>query len=247
MEQRWVHRLVVTGEQGELLGILTQTSLLKAIEPTELYSLVDVLQQKVHQLEAEKVELLENRNAELEQQVLESTNKLLQKNQSDRILSSLSTRIRQSLNWQEIIQTTVTEVREYLQADRVIICQFEPDWRGKIVASSVVLGWESLLGQVIDDYCFATNWVEPYTNGRIQAVTDIYAVGYTPCHIELLVQLQIRAKAIIPIVQSGRLWGLLSAHQCQSPRQWKDSEIELLEKWRSLFNKENYINRIKLN
>jgi PAS domain S-box-containing protein len=230
MEKRWVHRLVVTGERGELLGILTQTSLLKAIEPTELYTLVDLLEKKVNQLEAEKLELLKNRNTELEQQVRESTSELFQKNQSDRLLSSLSTRIRKSLDLPEILQTTVTEVREYLQSDRVIICKFEPDWRAKIVASSVLLGWKSLLGEIVDDRGFAENWVEPYTNGRIKVVSDIHTANYTSCHVDLLIQLQIRAKLIVPIIQSGKLWGLLSAHECQSPRQWKDSEIELLEK-----------------
>jgi PAS domain S-box-containing protein len=230
MEQRWIHRLVVTGDREELVGILTQTSLLKAIDPTELYTLVDLLQQKVNQLEAEKLELLENRNAQLEKQVRERTSELFKKKQSDRLLSSLSNRIRKSFDLPDILQTTVTEARDYLQADRVIICKFEPDWQGQIVASSVVSGWKSLLGEVVDDPCFATAWVEPYTNGRIRAVSDIYTANYTPCHIALLVQLQIRAKLIVPIIQSGKLWGLLSAHGCQFPRQWKNSEIDLLEK-----------------
>lgn len=76
MQRRRVQRLVVTGEQGELIGIATQTSLLQALDPMEMYNVVNLLQQKVCQLEFEKVELLQNRNAELEKQVQERTAKL---------------------------------------------------------------------------------------------------------------------------------------------------------------------------
>jgi PAS domain S-box-containing protein len=73
MEQRLIRRLAVTGEFGELLGIVTQTSLLQALNPTEIYNLAKVLEAKVEQLESEKVTLLENRNIELERQVKERT------------------------------------------------------------------------------------------------------------------------------------------------------------------------------
>ncbi|TYQ28456.1 CBS domain-containing protein [Pseudanabaena sp. UWO311] len=73
MEQRLIRRLVVTGELGELLGIVTQTSLLNALNPTEIYNLAKILEAKVEQLESEKVTLLENRNIELESQVHQRT------------------------------------------------------------------------------------------------------------------------------------------------------------------------------
>lgn len=76
MQRRRVQRLVVTGERGELIGIVTQTNLLQALDPMEMYSVVNFLQEKVYQLETEKIELLQNRNAELEEQVQERTAKL---------------------------------------------------------------------------------------------------------------------------------------------------------------------------
>jgi PAS domain S-box-containing protein len=47
MQQRWIRRLVVTGEGGELKGLITQTDLLQAIDPVELLSVVEMLQQQV--------------------------------------------------------------------------------------------------------------------------------------------------------------------------------------------------------
>ncbi|WP_103669351.1 CBS domain-containing protein [Pseudanabaena sp. BC1403] len=68
MEQRFISRIAVVGEEGGLLGIITQTSLLQALNPIELYNLAEVLEQKVMRLEAEKISLLENRNELLENQ-----------------------------------------------------------------------------------------------------------------------------------------------------------------------------------
>ncbi len=47
MQQRHVRRMVVTGPQGELIGIVSQTSLLQALEPTEMYGVIEALQQAV--------------------------------------------------------------------------------------------------------------------------------------------------------------------------------------------------------
>lgn len=68
MEQHLISRLVVTDHHNQLLGIVTQSSLLQALNPLELYILATVLEQKVLRLESEKIALLENRNLELEQE-----------------------------------------------------------------------------------------------------------------------------------------------------------------------------------
>jgi signal transduction histidine kinase len=47
MQQSHVRRLVVTGEQGELLGIVSQTSLLKVLGATEMYGVIEDLQRAV--------------------------------------------------------------------------------------------------------------------------------------------------------------------------------------------------------
>ncbi|MBD2189836.1 CBS domain-containing protein [Pseudanabaena mucicola] len=64
MEQRLIRRLIVTGTQGELVGIVTQSSLLKVFNPLELYSLTEILEAKVAYLESEKAALLQNQNIE---------------------------------------------------------------------------------------------------------------------------------------------------------------------------------------
>lgn len=91
MQQRRVRRLLVGDAQERLMGIVTQTSLLQIFEPTEMYGVIEVLQRQVCQLEVEKNQLLEDRQAELEHElqeqnaVLETTHQQL--NQAHQQLS----------------------------------------------------------------------------------------------------------------------------------------------------------------
>lgn len=76
MLSRRVQRLVVVDTQGKLVGIVTQTSLLQTLNPMEMYQVIQGLKQEVHQLQREKVELLENRTIQLEKQIKERTQQL---------------------------------------------------------------------------------------------------------------------------------------------------------------------------
>ena len=383
MEQRLIRRLVVTGELGELLGIVTQTSLLNALNPTEIYNLAKILEAKVEQLESEKVALLENRNIELERQVhqrtasLSEAEKKLQKlnqsleltvqertqelwqinklqraildgtdyaiistdlngiiqtfnagaekmfgysmgevigqvtpeifhdpqevgdktakhskilgkdigvgfealkhlaiegllddewihirkdgsrfpisltvkdlrDQNEQIIGSVSftkdisdrkqaeqiilqqadretllrgitQRIRQSLDLSIIFDTACQEIQQLLQCDRVGIFKFDPDSNfddGEFVAESVVDGFSSAMEVHIHDHCFGEGYAAAYAQGRMQVLNDVDNAGLMDCHRDVLVQFQVRANLVIPLLCGNNLWGLLCIHQC---------------------------------
>jgi len=231
MLRRRVRRLVVSAEAtGALAGIVTQTSLLLALDPTQMYSTIEVLQQEVRQLQVEKVELKGNRNLELEKQLQDGRALLETQTEFDRLLYTIAQKIRQSLNLESTLNTTVVEVRQLLQTSRVLIYRFEPNWSGTVVVESVDGRFSSMLGQEVHDPCFAKTWAEPYKNGRIQATQDIYSAGLTKCHVDFLAQFQVKANLVVPILQGENLWGLLVAQQCEAPRQWQPAEIEFLQK-----------------
>jgi CBS domain-containing protein len=54
MQQRRVGRLVVSWNWGRGLGIVTQSSLLKAFDPIEMYGVIENLRQTIEQLELER-------------------------------------------------------------------------------------------------------------------------------------------------------------------------------------------------
>ncbi|BAZ53980.1 multi-sensor hybrid histidine kinase [Nostoc sp. NIES-4103] len=229
MRQYLVKRVVVVGRQGELLGIVTQTSILKVLNPLELTYLIEALEHRVCRLEAEKLELLQNRNAELEKQVQERTATLKAKAERERLITNIATQIRSSLNLQNILETTVAEVRSLLNCDRAAIWQFQVDWSLVVVAESVNHGYVSYLGKLIDDTCFGSNWAATYRPERTRVVCDIYTTQMSDCHRQLLETLQTRAKILVPIIEGNNLWGLLNVVESHAPRQWQPEEITLLQ------------------
>lgn len=155
---------------------------------------------------------------------------LQQQTERERMVYAIAQHIRESLNLDEILNTTVAEVRHFLQTDRVIIYRFQPDWSGVIVTESVAAGWQSILNMEITDNYFVKTQGQCYQESTLRVTPDIYTAGFSPCHIELLEKLQVRAKLVVPILQGDRLWGLLVAHHCSASRQWQPCENELLQK-----------------
>ena len=154
---------------------------------------------------------------------------LKQQAERERMIYGITQRIRQSLDLDEILQTTVAEVREFLQTDRVIIYRFNPDWSGVVVKESVSAETKSILNREITDSYFVENQGKSYEQNTIKVTPDIYTPEISPCHLELLEKLEVRAKLVVPILQTQGLWGLLVAHHCSGPREWYSLEIELLK------------------
>ncbi|MCC3405627.1 MAG: EAL domain-containing protein [Microcoleus sp. PH2017_10_PVI_O_A] len=73
MQQRLVRRLVVTGEQGELLGIVTQSTLLRVLDPMEMSGAIDILHASVQEQTSElqkAIASLSLTNSRLEQEIV---------------------------------------------------------------------------------------------------------------------------------------------------------------------------------
>ncbi|MFQ3615646.1 MAG: GAF domain-containing protein, partial [Cyanobacteriota bacterium] len=151
----------------------------------------------------------------------------------ERFITRLAQTIRQSLDLQTMLNATVDQVRHFLAVDRVLIYQFQPDWSGKVVAESVAYESLSLLDRVIEDPCFTESLSlpnsHPYLSGRIHRVNDVQQDDLSDCYRELLIQLQVRAVLIIPIITKDRLWGLLVSHHCSAPHQWDALSEDLLQ------------------
>ncbi|MEH2208518.1 MAG: PAS domain S-box protein [Nostoc sp.] len=161
---------------------------------------------------------------------------LKQQQEQQKLVGAIALNIRQSLRLQDILATSVQEVRQLLDADRVLVYQFTPQMRGNIVAESVLPEWTPIFGLEIEDTCFQENRGGEYRRGKIWAATNIYKAGLSDCHIQLLERFQVKANLVVPILLENKespaieLWGLFIAHQCSAPRQWQTFEVELLKR-----------------
>jgi PAS domain S-box-containing protein len=148
--------------------------------------------------------------------------------QQAKLSAEISQKIRQSLNLEEILQTTVEEIQKLLGVDRVLLFRFEADGTGTIVKERVVQGYPQAIESKILDPCFDLSYHEKYQQGRIYSVADITQAGFNPCYVEFLQQFGVQANATVPIQLRDKLWGLLIVHHCQAPRAWLPSETALL-------------------
>ncbi|MBP0029614.1 PAS domain-containing protein [Roseofilum sp. Guam] len=186
MEQHSTQHVVVTGEQGELLGMVTQSNLLQALNPLEIYKLVEVLERKVNHLEAQQ--------------------------EREKVVADIARRMGQSVDLQEVLEGVMGEIRQLLACDRVVVCQFQSDGHGHIIAESVDPRWPSALGHAIAPSCF-----------RDQPAAD------SSYPLKGLEPYQVKSNLVIPVILDDQPWGLLMTHQCGDYRDWTEDEVALLE------------------
>jgi PAS domain S-box-containing protein len=148
----------------------------------------------------------------------------------EKLITTISHKIRQTLDLDQILQTTVDQVQKSLQSDRVIIFRFEPDFKsGTIITESVANGYPSILLTKVDDLSVIEQYLKLYHQEKFIIRANVYESETDPRYFELAQQFQMKANVGVPIFQGEQLWGLLAVHQCSAPRQWQDTEIELLK------------------
>ena len=133
--------------------------------------------------------------------------------------------IRASIKQEDVLNTSVEEVRRVLECDRVVVYSLNQDKYGVVIAESVSAGYPRALNKTIKDPCFEARYLDKYRDGRVRAINDIYEAGMSKCYIEQLENLEVKANLVTPILNEGKLFGLLVAHQCSEPRNWQDYEI----------------------
>jgi GAF domain-containing protein len=144
------------------------------------------------------------------------------------LLTDIVAKIRSSTLEGEILNTAVQCIRQAIGGDRAVIYSLQSGQCGTIVAESVVPVYPQTIGMKIIDPCFEARYIDKYQRGRVRAISDIYQAGMSPCYIENLEKIGVRASLVVPILSEPQmLYGLLVIHQCDAPRQWQQSEIDL--------------------
>ncbi|MBN3961052.1 PAS domain S-box protein [Nostoc sp. NMS8] len=149
--------------------------------------------------------------------------------QRDRLLAETLVRIRSSLNLEEILQTTVTEVRQFLQADRVFIGLNNANLGIRTLAESVDPKYPSVSGWSTNDEAYLQELRNLLKDNFVRVVEDMTQITISPkvkAHCE---KFQTKASLAIPIMLNDELFGALIANQCSGSRHWQPIEIDLLQ------------------
>jgi two-component system, sensor histidine kinase and response regulator len=167
---------------------------------------------------------------------------LSQQINEEKLLYELVTQIRQTLDLDEILKTSIDKVQSYLQVDRLVIYQFDAKYSSaeQILERSGRVAYEARLNDDIPSAlqfreapgCFSEmqHW-DKYESGQIESIPDVKETyRHHLCFSEQMNRLQTRSKLVVPIVVRGKLWGLLIANDCHRPYQWQEWQQNLLKK-----------------
>lgn len=143
------------------------------------------------------------------------------------LITDLFQEIRAAVTEQDLLTLSVNIVYRVLRCDRVVVYSLKKVSQGEIIAEAVNPRFSRTLGSIIKDPCFEARYTEKYQQGRTRAIANIYESGMTPCYVENLKKIQVKANLVVPICDlEGSLYGLLVAHQCSDFRQWNQPEID---------------------
>ncbi|NER52390.1 MAG: PAS domain S-box protein [Symploca sp. SIO1A3] len=129
---------------------------------------------------------------------------LRQQTERERLVNQIAQHIRQSLNLEEVLATTVSDVRQFLLTDRVLIYRFWGDKTGSAITEAVLPEYPAILGQTFPPEVFPPEYHRAYAEGKIRAITDVNSEDVEPCLAKFVSEFGVRAKLVVPIVQQIR-------------------------------------------
>ncbi|MEO0835193.1 MAG: diguanylate cyclase, partial [Cyanobacteria bacterium J06642_3] len=149
---------------------------------------------------------------------------LIRRAVSDRLLAEITQKIHASLDLDQILQTTVVAVNQFLQAEKIQIIRVKQNQQLTVLFESRLnveylncdLGKPPRLPAILFQ-----NSLRLLAAGQIvtQDKANSPIIEGETCSIML-----------IPIISEQQLWGLLCVEQCSITREWTKEETKLLER-----------------
>lgn len=150
---------------------------------------------------------------------------LRQQSEREHLLSTITNRIRRSLDLQEILDTAVAEVCKVLSTDRIAIYRFNGDWNGNVIAVSSPISGE------ISDADAPEMAIAPAIESDIRRIADSCRNRSFNGSFNIdWQQFQTPTHLIFPIwIDTELLWGLLIAHHSPKTQHWISEEIQMFK------------------
>ncbi len=151
-------------------------------------------------------------------------------------IHQIANKIRQAATPAIALDRAVTEIKSLMNVDRVLVYELTNGSGGKVIAEAIHTGFTPMLGQEIPQIGFG---FEQLTDDRSHRAISLLNSQISPYQKQILDKYQVQATIAIPILINGytaatdtyslnRVWGLLVVQQCSQPRQWSESETNIL-------------------
>jgi diguanylate cyclase (GGDEF)-like protein/PAS domain S-box-containing protein len=150
--------------------------------------------------------------------------KLIQRAASDRLLTQITQKIHASLELEQILQTTVDEVKQFLLAEKIQINRVEETEKLTLLVESRLvdspLSCDISEPKQVPETLFQNN-LPQLSSGESVTQDFVESSPHFPRSCSTL---------LIPITAEKDLWGLICIENCSIARQWNPEEINLLER-----------------
>jgi len=173
------------------------------------------------------------------------------------LLAEITQKVRQSLELEEILQTTVSEVQGLLGCDHVFILQAASRDAVRLAAEAITALAQGPAQSILRRPWPANPLLQPayvdhYRRQSVSVIDTMDGPGVAPEIVDILDQLAVKSELAVPILarshpeegfkdaqtdaqkneqkgQKDSFWGLLIAHQCMQSRRWSPLEIDLMQ------------------
>nr|WP_228035558.1 GAF domain-containing protein [Oculatella sp. LEGE 06141] len=190
-------------------------------------------QEELEDLVAERTAKLLTANRQLQQEIRERQQAeaaLRQQTERERLLNNMTQRIRQSLQLDDILAVAVTEIRAFLNAERVAIYQRTEGSTSQFKMESTAPGIPSLQADTLHPP-LEVLLADTLQAGAVVAIADVEDADLSTHCADGLIRLEVRANLSALLTVDQQPWGCLCVQQCSEARQWKPFEIDFLRQF----------------
>lgn len=249
MQNRRVRRLVVSDDRGTLIGIITQTDILRVLDAKELYSIIQELSQRVDRLQTEQSHLCQQQT--VLQQQLEERDRLIQTQQEAEqalqyhlAFESLVARIATefiNLSVDELdrgIEQALREIGELMQVDRVYVFQLSESRTESFCShewcrAGVTPMRPVMQGMALKQFPWSVEQMQQQQLLHVPDVADLPAAAAAERQLNQV--FQTRSFVNVPMMTQGIVIGSLGCHTVHAAKCWSEEDITLLRTLGTIF------------
>jgi two-component system NtrC family sensor kinase len=149
--------------------------------------------------------------------------------EQEALLNQLASNIRESLDLDTILATTVQQIRDLLQVDRCVFIWYLPDasppaW--DVSTKLRMMTCSSLVGSFPAD--ITGTLPQKIANLEVYQIDDVATVS-DPVERKFFLDIGCKSVLDLPIKSAGGLTGVVGCVSCSEVRKWTKEEVELME------------------
>ncbi|OKH19421.1 ATP-binding protein [[Limnothrix rosea] IAM M-220] len=149
------------------------------------------------------------------------------------LLTSLTLRVLESWQTDKMLATTVTELRNALNVDRVIFFELQDQKSGIVIHEAAIATVPKMINQSFAIEAFDRGDFRIFQQGEIQTCIDVIAEKFPTAHHQLLSNYAVKTYAVLPVISAMKLdangepslKGLLCIQQCHHKKIWTADEL----------------------